>query len=127
MRLRGFEMHRSAIAKVEASEPANRRPVRVNEAVALADVLGVPVADLVVDPNAQRKHANLKRRAAEEELQAARMTLTALTYEAAERQREADRAAALLHDAEQRLHAAMADLAAAEHRLAESRQVKPEE
>ena len=70
----GAQMHCSAIAKIEASEPANRCPVRINEAVALADVLGVPVADLVVDPNAQRKRAvNLKRQEAEAQLQAARM------------------------------------------------------
>jgi transcriptional regulator with XRE-family HTH domain len=82
MRLRGFPMHRSAIAKIEASDPATRRPVRVNEAVALADVLGVPVADLIVDPNAQRRRiANSRRREEEEELREATMQLAALERE----------------------------------------------
>lgn len=49
MTARGFTMRQSTIAKIEAAQ----RPVRVNEAAALAVVLHAGLADLVTDP-AQR-------------------------------------------------------------------------
>ena len=41
----GFELHQTTIAKLEAG----KRPIRVNEVVALADVFSVPVLDLLPD------------------------------------------------------------------------------
>jgi len=55
MTRRGFSIRQTTIAKIEAGQ----RPVRVNEAVALANILAVELGDLVDDPVASGEAAEL--------------------------------------------------------------------
>jgi transcriptional regulator with XRE-family HTH domain len=52
----GFSMHQTTIGKIELNE----RDVSVNEAVALASVLGVALADLLADPELDAEAADLQ-------------------------------------------------------------------
>lgn len=43
MRAKGYEWHRSTIAKIESAE----RPIRINEAADLVSLFGISLADLL--------------------------------------------------------------------------------
>lgn len=95
----GHQMYQTTIAKIEAGE----RPVIIGEAVALALVLGVSLAELVTDPAAQgREHL---------ELTEARMKVRTLEIELGERARALREDRILLRDTAARLDAAMTELA----------------
>lgn len=89
MTARGFSMVQSAIANIEGG----RRPVRVNEAAALADVLGVDLEDLLVMPDPDGVY---------ERLRAAMTEFNLLSRQAGEQRAAADRAQALLANIELR-------------------------
>ena len=46
MRERGYDMHQTTIARVERTD-GKRRPLALGEAIALCDVLGVPLQELL--------------------------------------------------------------------------------
>jgi transcriptional regulator with XRE-family HTH domain len=56
MTRQGFPMHQTMIGKVEA----NQRPVRVNEAAALAGILGFALPDLLADPDLNAETSALR-------------------------------------------------------------------
>jgi transcriptional regulator with XRE-family HTH domain len=56
MTRQGFPMHQTMIGKVEG----NQRPVRVNEAAALAAILGFTLADLLADPDLNAETSALR-------------------------------------------------------------------
>src|SRR5690242_1263728 len=72
MNARGFSMRQSTITKIEKG----LRPVRVNEATALAAVLHTDLADLVTDP-AQRGKRDALAAARDEERELAGQVLQA--------------------------------------------------
>ena len=96
MTRQGFSMKQTTIAKIEAGQ----RPVRINEAVALANILGLQLVDLVGDPVASGEVAELdaeRRRLVREiiefegqvnSLRAAHATTQVQLMEAAERLRQ---------------------------------------
>lgn len=55
LRTQGFDLHQSAIAKMERDSDETRRPIRLNEAVAIADVLGKPLTWMCTLPEAAAK------------------------------------------------------------------------
>jgi transcriptional regulator with XRE-family HTH domain len=46
----GFKMHQTAVAKMEATKPSERRPIRLSEAVAIADILEEEMEDMLFGP-----------------------------------------------------------------------------
>jgi transcriptional regulator with XRE-family HTH domain len=56
MTRQGFPMHQTMIGKVEQ----NKRPVRVNEAAALAAILGLTLPDLLADPELDAVESTLR-------------------------------------------------------------------
>jgi transcriptional regulator with XRE-family HTH domain len=91
-----FRMHRSAIAKIESGD----RPVLLGEAVAFAQVLGVPLSDLLAAPgDADRERAHTQRLEAQLEVRS-------IEAEIAERAKLLEENRVLLENAAARLGAA---------------------
>jgi transcriptional regulator with XRE-family HTH domain len=94
MTARGLPMVQSQIASIEAA----KRPVRVNEAAALADVLGVDLQDLLVMPDPDSAY---------EQLRAAMTNVNLLLRERDKHRAEVAFAQDLIANTELRLEAAM--------------------
>ena len=103
MSARGLSMVQSTIANIEAGH----RPVRLNEAAALAAILGVDLAELVTDRSTDTEREHLHRVRVE-----AQLAVRSLEREAAERHK-------LLEEAQVLLDNTMARLGAAQRRLAD--------
>jgi transcriptional regulator with XRE-family HTH domain len=43
----GFRMHQSSIAKIESAKPDDRRPIRLSEALAIAEIFGEEMDDML--------------------------------------------------------------------------------
>lgn len=97
----GRKMFRSQIGKIESGD----RPVTIGEATALADALGVGLADLVAGPGPAAQWPTLRARLAAETAVRS-LTEQAFRHLSAMREHEV-----LWKDAEERLAAAKRDLA----------------
>jgi transcriptional regulator with XRE-family HTH domain len=96
-----FKMHRSAIAKIEAGD----RPVLLGEAIAIAQILGVDLQELITDPDYHAGRPALQRLKAQ-------LAVRSLELEADSRSEALQVARAAAADTQERLDAAR-------HRLAE--------
>jgi transcriptional regulator with XRE-family HTH domain len=95
-----FKMHRSAIAKIEAGD----RPVLLGEAIAIAQILGVDLQELITDPDYRAGRPDRQRLAAQLEVRS-------LEREAGEQLQHLETARALAANTQERLDAARRRLA----------------
>jgi transcriptional regulator with XRE-family HTH domain len=85
----GYKMHRSAVAKIESGD----RPVLLAEAVMMAGILGVGLAELLADPAGNEF---------EQRLMAARVAMSVADWEVFTREAALGEARAQLRNAEKR-------------------------
>jgi transcriptional regulator with XRE-family HTH domain len=97
----GHRMHQTTVAKIESGD----RPVTIGEAVALADVLGVILTELVAP------RSNTEQEQAHRELVDAQVAVRSLEHEFAERQKLLQEAQVLHDNTGSRLQAAYRRLA----------------
>jgi transcriptional regulator with XRE-family HTH domain len=70
MTARGFSLHQTSIAKMEAPDVEERRPLRLSEALALAEILEEDLGDMLRGPLRQNAKRNEELRQAVNEAEA---------------------------------------------------------